>query len=347
MKKWFESTGMINALLMVSLWYFITSPAFSENKKEVFYLEETMKPLFIAVNDTYCFIGEKFAIFQYAVKDFKFIKKIGGKGQGPGEFQFIFDIRTTQQYLIVSSLNRVYIYSADGEYIAEKRTGAWSTRFDRADGQFLGEKSLIKNNMEYNTIELLNEDLSKNKELYGFKKKLQGSGSINPLTNDPYFAFIGKKILVSTREDQILLFNNKGEKERELKLHLEKQPVSEEYKQQFFDSFKKKPRIKMIYDRIKSRIEMPDYFPAIKFILVDGSLIYLITNQEKDQKFLCLVLNVEGQELARTWIPLPPPNVSYHPIAFYKGTCFYLKEDLDKEEWMMIKEPILTMPDSK
>jgi hypothetical protein len=97
---------------------------FADQKNEVFYLDEPMKPLFIAVNETYCFIGERFSILQYSLKDFKFIKKFGGKGQGPGEFPVILDIHTTPKYLIISSLSRVYIYSKDGEYIFEKRTKA-------------------------------------------------------------------------------------------------------------------------------------------------------------------------------------------------------------------------------
>jgi hypothetical protein len=121
MKKSIDAAGMIKVLLIVSLWFCASSLVFADQKNEVFYLEEAMKPLFIAVNDTYCFIGERFSIFQYTVKDFKFIKEFGGKGQGPGQFPVILDMHTTPEYLIVSSLSRVYIYSKDGEYVSETR----------------------------------------------------------------------------------------------------------------------------------------------------------------------------------------------------------------------------------
>lgn len=82
-----------------------------------------MKPHFLAVNDSYCFIGERFTIFQYSLEDFKLVKKFGGRGQGPGEFPVILGIHTTARFLIVSSLSRIYVYSKDGEFIFQKNEG--------------------------------------------------------------------------------------------------------------------------------------------------------------------------------------------------------------------------------
>jgi len=255
MKKNNLITSTIKILLLISSLISISSFSLAEKKEEVFYLDEAMKPLFIAINDTYCFIGERFSIFQYKLKDFKFIKKFGGKGQGPGQFPVILDIHTTEGYLIVSSLSRVYIYSSDGEYISEKKTKAWSMRFDMSGKQFLGVGNLKENKIEYETIELLNEDLSKKKELYRYKKNFQSSGTINPMIPDPYFRFLGEKILITTRDDHILLFNKKGEEKHTIKLNLEKQLIPEAYKEHYFDNYKKNPRKKMIYDMIKNRIK--------------------------------------------------------------------------------------------
>jgi len=340
MKKNNKLAKLIKFLLLISLLKVASPFSLAENKKDVYYLEEAMKPLFIAVNDKYCYIGERFSVFQYTLKEFKFVKKFGGKGQGPGQFPVILDMHTTPGHLVVSSLSRVYIYSSDGNYIAEKKTNAWSTRFDMEGVQFLGMGSLKDNKIEYETIELLNDKLSKKKEIYRSKKILQSSGPINPLIPDSYFCFIGGKILVNTQEDSLLLFNSKGDKEKELNLNLTKQPISEKYKKHYFDSFKKNPRKKIVYDMIKNRIKMPDYFPVIKFIRADNRLIYLVTYQEKDQKFLCLVLDLSGKELARTWIPLPSMDSFCHPLSFHNGSYYYMKDDIENEKWMVIKEQI-------
>lgn len=344
MKNKVIKSGAMKILLTVALCFCTASLAFADHKSGVFYLEESMKPLFIAVNDTYCFIGERFSIFQYSLKDFKLIKKFGGKGQGPGEFPVILDIHTTPRHLIISSLSRVYIYSKDGEFISEKKTRAWSTRFDMAGGQFLGMDSIEENKTGYDTINLLNGNLDKEKELYRYKKALQSSGSINPLAPDPYFGFIGEKILISTKDDRILLFNNKGVKEGEIKLNLEKQPVHSKFKKSYHDSFKKNPRRRMLYKMIKNRIVMPEFFPGIQFTRVDSNLIYIVTFQQKDKKYLCLVLKSNGKELKRAWIPLPPVGSFSHPFTFYKGSYYRLKDDLEREKWMIIKKQIFTVP---
>jgi hypothetical protein len=92
---------------------------------------------------------------------------------------------------------------------------------------------------------------------------------------------------------------------------------------------------------------MPEYFPDIQFIRVDSNLIYIITFRQKDKKYLCLVLKSNGKELKRAWISLPPVSSFIHPFTFYKGTYYYLKDDLEKEKWMMIKEQIFIVPDSE
>lgn len=337
-------------LLTVALCFCTAFLFFADQKaqeNEVVYLEEAMKPIFIAVNDTYCFIGERFAIFQYSLKDFKFIKKFGGRGQGPGEFVVILDIQPTPQHLIMSGFNRVYIYSKDGEYITEKKYPALSSGFDMADGKFLATGSVEENEIAYFTINLLNGDLIKEKELYRYKKTLLSSEPFNPFAPAPNFGFCGGKIIILTETDRIMMLNNKGEKEGEIKLNLEKQPISDEYKKKYLESFKTNQRRRMLYDTIKNRIEMPDYFPGVQFIRFDSDLIYIVTYKQKDEKYLCLVLQSTGKELSRAWIPLPPTSSLSHPFTFHKGTYYYLNDDLEKEKWMLIKQQILTVPDSE
>jgi hypothetical protein len=214
------------------------------------------------------------------------------------------------------------------------------------NGQFLGMDTIEENKVGYNTINILNENLEKKKELYRYKKILQSSDPINPLAPDPYFGFIGEKIFISTKDDRILIFNNKGLHEEEIKFNMEKEMIPDEFKKSYHSSFKKNPRGRMIYDMIKDRIEIPKYFPVIKFIRVDSNLIYIITFQQNDKKYLCLVMKPNGKELKRAWISLPPMGSLFSPFTFYKGTYYNLKDDVEKEQWMMIKEQIFTGTDS-
>jgi len=53
-------------------------------------LEEVSKPRKIAVSDTYCFISETGHVLVYSLKNGKFLKKLGKKGQR-GIYHFGFE----------------------------------------------------------------------------------------------------------------------------------------------------------------------------------------------------------------------------------------------------------------
>ncbi len=56
---------------------------------------------------------------------------------------------------------------------------------------------------------------------------------------------------------------------------------------------------------------------------------------------------IDGKELKRAWILLPSVNTFSQPFTFYKGAYYYLKDDLEREKWVIIKTPIFKMPDSR
>jgi len=332
---------IVNILIIAAI-----LPAYPKETKQSFDLEEAMKPLFVATNDQYCFIAELFSVFQYSVKDFKFIKKFGGRGEGPGQFPVILGVHTTPQHLIISSLSRVYVYSKDGEYLYERKTNIWSTHFDLANEKFLCKGSIEENQVKFNTIDILDNNFKKEKELYRKKSTPVFSGKVNPLNRETYYAFINNKILIANNDSTIAIFNHQGEKEKDIRLNLEKKPITDEFKKTYIENFQKNPRRRMVYGMIKDRIDMGEYFPDIKFVQVNGNLIYIITYLQQDEKNLCLILNADGQELKRVWIPVPDFESYFHPFSFSNGSYYYLLDDLKKEKWVITREQLLTEDES-
>lgn len=53
-------------------------------------------------------------------RDLEFVKQFGSKGTGPGEFSMIFSgLKCDDQYIYILTINRLYRFSAEGEFIGE------------------------------------------------------------------------------------------------------------------------------------------------------------------------------------------------------------------------------------
>jgi hypothetical protein len=112
--------------------------------------------------------------------------------------------------------------------------------------------------------------------------------------------------------------------------------VTETYKQRTIDWFKNHPTFRAIFPEIKNRIIFKEYFPVIKNIAVDNDTLYVITNNRKHEQWECIVMDFEGKELKRVFVPLQDSEpYTYYPLlcAIEKGKHYALIEDEDEETW--------------
>jgi hypothetical protein len=75
-----------------------------------------------------------------------YLKTIGRKGQGPGEFQYLFEVEFSHGRLYASENSRITVFDAEGAYlrtmVAEKGR-SWQKMRALPDGRFLVEKNLV------------------------------------------------------------------------------------------------------------------------------------------------------------------------------------------------------------
>lgn len=95
--------------------------------EKVFFSDDDNSPYFfvgiheICANSKYIYVSDW---KEYSIKifdhDLNLIKKIGKKGSGPGEFSQIFgDLKCNDSRIYLLTINRLYIFSADGEFEKE------------------------------------------------------------------------------------------------------------------------------------------------------------------------------------------------------------------------------------
>ena len=88
--------------------------------KEVVVLKELTYPYNLQISENEIFISEEAQIYIYSLNDFRLIRKIGRKGEGPGEFithkvkPIQFDIHP--ECIYVESQVKVSIFDRKGQY---------------------------------------------------------------------------------------------------------------------------------------------------------------------------------------------------------------------------------------
>ena len=84
-------------------------------------MDEVMKPTTIVIDKDQIYLVEKTTIYIYDAKTYKFKKKFGKQGEGPGEFNFFASILPYRDQLLINSFGKISYYSRQGDMIREQK----------------------------------------------------------------------------------------------------------------------------------------------------------------------------------------------------------------------------------
>ena len=119
------------------------------------------------------YIGEFPFVYIYSIGDFKLLKKIGRKGEGPREFTQYCIPFVAKNRLIVSSQGKVTFFTTEGDYISEQKVNVPGGSF-KPVGAFYGVYAYAtKDGVDYRAIDVYNAAFKKVKELYRYRLWLQ------------------------------------------------------------------------------------------------------------------------------------------------------------------------------
>lgn len=280
----------------------------------------------------YC-VGKE-ELFKFDKKG-NFIKTIGRKGQGPGEFLSISNLRITKsgEISFYDTRNGKFLFfSREGNLIKEIKNTSKISSFGGAvfldNGNFLFEEGNVDPDAKqwgYHLV-LLNKDFTKIKNLNGkvFKENPFQAPKYNLF--DPYvkFQIFEDKIYISNSmkdnlEMEVYDFN--GKLIKKIKKESKRVKIPENYKQKIIKSYKAGP----IWNFLKNKVYFQDYFPPFKDFYVDDNGKIYVETYEKDKKSnenIIDIFNSEGIFIGRK----PLIEAKVRRFKNNKLYCIYEKE---------------------
>jgi hypothetical protein len=323
---------------------------FTLQAKKLADLPELMKPQRMVVDGNRLFIVEGTSIYIYSLKDYKLIKKFGKTGEGPGEFKInpfggpgLVPVAISQ-YILVNSSGKLSYFTKDGKYIKELKIPPLAVLRPIKDN-FIGTGYIVDQKRQELKlcIILFDSKLNKIKQLY------QSDVTINvqAVKNLPFDPFTYKvhqeKIFIPDTKDGFIIrvFDSYGKEVYQIKKDYTPLKVDDAYKKRILDWYKNEPLIKNFWEQVKDTIKFKRDFPPIKDIAIDCDKIYVFTYKKQNDLGECIILDLEGKEQKRLFLPLPP-DFPLTPICYaIQNDRFYtLVENKDGESWVLDVEEI-------
>ncbi len=311
--------------------------------KKIAQLPELMKPDQIDVGKDQLFVSEGTTIYIYSLKDFSLLKKFGKAGEGPREFKVNpfgppMVIAVINDKFWVSSDTKLSTWTLDGDFIKEIKVPPFQVFFPAKDKYVASGSSEGKNGKTYLNIGLYDQKMKIIKELYQSDMEVGPNFSWNfPMGAFSFQFFKNNVYLVATKEGFVIyIFDLQGKKIHEIKKKYQLLKVPSSYKTEILNWFQTNPNFKQFYEFFKQRLSFRGHFPAIQWVLVNDDRIYVMTFKQKDGQTECIILDLKGKELKRTYVPLTGirgNTFDFPAFTIVNQTFYTLIENEDEEIW--------------
>jgi hypothetical protein len=303
-------------------------------------LPELVNPQQMAVDGNRLYVVQDAEVFVFSLESKEHVLRFGKKGNGPGEFNpmkafgMVMNIELDPEGVFLSTGQKCGVFSRDGEYKWEKRFPFMAGNVRKMGQQLVFLRfNQGRGGMAY-SVSLSDKEITSVKELESLASNYT-SGKFEPVqdffrprsANDKVYILNSKKGLLLT------VYNNKGEKLKEITRPYNKVRVSESHKRQAEEWYKTKQWFKMIPEDFKKKIEYPEFLPVCKNFEIAGNTIYVHTFNTVDGKTEFLAIPVDGPGLKSYRLPVGDLNLlEYLPYCFHDNRFYHLVEN-DDEEW--------------
>jgi hypothetical protein len=292
----------------------------------------------LQVSGNRMYIGEFPYVWIFSNDDFRLLKKIGRKGEGPKEFtQYLVPIANKDK-LIVSSQGKVTFFTREGEYISEKKINIGGASF-KPLGNFYGVYAYAREDKtDYRTIDVYDNTFKKIKELYRYRLWLQQRGPKKGAYVIDSFRFRFKVLehnLVWTdmKDFIVYIWDSKTDRVKAIKQEYEPVKITEDDIKSFHRVLNK-PHSRKFYLQIKPNIKFPTYFPPTKGLAVADNKIYVYTYKQKGELTEFYIFNMAGELVKKTYLNLKGGvTPEQYPFCFGNDKLYQLVESEDGEDW--------------
>jgi hypothetical protein len=310
-----------------------STAAFSQKKIP---LPRILAPELVRVDETQVYITEGANVNIYSKKDFSLVKRFGKRGEGPrefliggGTFGWLW-IVIRPDSIFIHSMGKISYYSKKGVFMKERKIPiAYTPALQPLEDRFVGNGFLTENNRKYWTTNIYDAQLKIKKEMYRYERAFYEGRSIDPYgLKTPDFYIYGNKIFIADTVETgaVYVFDKNGNKLYTITPEYERIKITEKDKESARYHYNIGTH-KNLYNRYKNKFEFPQYFPAMRFMIVDHGKIYLMTYKKKDGATQFLILDVKGKLLKKVFLPVKDLDVQYRcPFDIDDGKLYHFVE---------------------
>jgi hypothetical protein len=327
--------AFITILLLVSM----TGKALAK----VANMSEITRPVDILVDADQIYIVSGAKIFIYSAKDYSFKKVFGKKGEGPGEFKVENNIGLQlspfHNDLMITTSNKFHFYSKEGKQIKvilKPQNARGVLRF--GTNNYLGRSYEDKGGKLAEIINLYDSNFNKVKEVYQRIELKTGDRRIYLFDLEKRIVFKGGKehiYILNKNEFNIRIYDKNGNFNHALEKDYPLVKITDNDKELLFNYYK---FLVKDFIRLKPRLVIPKYYPAIfDFTEMDNKL-YVLTWKVVDKKREIMVVDLNGKMLLKSFIPHKGPlrGDGISPYCFYNNKLYQLYDNPDTETWELL-----------
>lgn len=333
---------------------FIISLANVNISGETVALQELLNPSQIHIGPDNIYIVDNSSIYIYSKDKYKFIKKFGRKGEGPGEIQtsrrgnLSLTLKAGKNDLFIQSRNKVMFFDKRGNFIRELKIPTGFIRNLLPVGKFYTGRMFSfgsNRNSIKSAVYLFDNKLNKKKELYKFDSSSGRESFFKIYFPENIFLIrtgIDKIFIVNDKSFKIRVFSSNGDELKNIKLSYTPIKIGGKMKADIKSYYKNESNFSNFWSRIKGFFAISDSYPSIRNFFIDGEKIFIQTFYEKDGKVEFFTLSSDGKFIKKTYIKIKKMNVvKDYPFYINNGKIYQLVENEDEEEWELTVENIL------
>jgi hypothetical protein len=303
------------------------------------------KPETIVLNDDYMAVGDGTSVKLFDGSTFQFIRTIGRDGQGPGEFQDFASPQLLPEHILVSSTNKVSHFTYGGELTKEIRHDLAASYVLEIKDKYVAfvvirpEDQSDDFHLAYN---LYDSNMRKIKELHRGEwilKKNRRRGFFEIF----FYAICADRIVLAHRQGFVIeILDADGNVLHAIKPEFQPIPFTNKDKEKVITYWREDRG----YNReqvewLEKRTDFPDHYPPFLAGRVDGGKIYAVTYRQEEGRRECLVYDLNGRFIKRTWFPLAMAAPNFAGPFAIRGDTFYQFIYDDKDSvWKLHRNPI-------
>lgn len=311
--------------------------SFNTQGKVVYVFDDLLTPDRMVIGEEYLYVNEEFSIIIYSLKDYSFVKKIGKKGEGPGEFVGYLRLSLYDNHLYVNSVGKLSIFEKNGVMVKEiKSKDSTSGIFTPLNNKFVAQGFEIdKDRNRFSLLNVYNKDLVKESTIIREPHRSSFEKGVVIVFDTTFnFHVLGKKVyLVNGREFKIDVYDKFLKKEMEIERDYKRIKFGEKDKKKVVDNLLTNPRLKPFAEEILKRQRYPDFYPAILGLYDNGDYLFVMTYMWEGSNIEFMIYDRKGKFIKQLFIPFKMKSIFRAFPWSIKGDKFLQLIENEDEEW--------------